>query len=200
MTQTHPNSTGARWARFRFSVVGSLLSSPPARGALKTAIRSLAEKSWSHPTSGRDVHFAAATTFIGGGARACEENWGVRRRQWLRRADYWEAAITCWTQLRAVLESAKLERSQRALSRRAAAQVSQVMHAQPGSDLAQACASRGEESAKEAAAAELLEPSTPALHAAAESFEDSRYLGRHRGLAVAEKPARVIDQQEIVAQ
>ena len=32
MTQTPPNSTGARWARFRFSVVGSLLSSPPARG------------------------------------------------------------------------------------------------------------------------------------------------------------------------
>ena len=31
MTQTPPNSTGARWARFRFSVVGSLLSSPPAR-------------------------------------------------------------------------------------------------------------------------------------------------------------------------
>ena len=32
MTQTHPSSTGALWARFRFSVVGSLLSSPPARG------------------------------------------------------------------------------------------------------------------------------------------------------------------------
>jgi hypothetical protein len=61
MTQTHPNSIGARWARFRFSVVGSLLSSPPARGALKTAIRCLAAKTWSHPTSGRDVHFAAAT-------------------------------------------------------------------------------------------------------------------------------------------
>ena len=61
MTQTPPNSTGARWARFRFSVVGSLLSSPPARGSLKTAIRSLAAKTWSHPTSGRDAQFAAAT-------------------------------------------------------------------------------------------------------------------------------------------
>ena len=61
MTQTPPNSTGARWARFRFSVVGSLLSSPPARGALKSAIRSLAAKTWSHPTSGRDAQFAAAT-------------------------------------------------------------------------------------------------------------------------------------------
>jgi putative transposase len=61
MTPTTHNSTGVQWARFRFSVVGSLLSSPPARGSLKTAIRSLAAKSWSHPTSGRDLHFAAAT-------------------------------------------------------------------------------------------------------------------------------------------
>jgi putative transposase len=61
MTPTPPSSTGALWARFRFSVVGSLLSSPPARGALKTAIRSLAEKTWSHPVSGREVHFAAVT-------------------------------------------------------------------------------------------------------------------------------------------
>jgi putative transposase len=61
MTQTHPSSTGASWARFRFSVVGSLLSSPPARGALKTAIRCLADKTWCHPVSGRDVQFAAVT-------------------------------------------------------------------------------------------------------------------------------------------
>jgi putative transposase len=61
MTKTPPNSTGAVWARFRFSVVGSLLSSPPARGALKTTIDSLAEKTWSHPVTGRDVHFAADT-------------------------------------------------------------------------------------------------------------------------------------------
>jgi putative transposase len=61
MIQTTPNSTGALWARFRFSVVGSLLSSPPARGALQAAIRSLAEKTWSHPVTGRDVHVAAST-------------------------------------------------------------------------------------------------------------------------------------------
>jgi putative transposase len=61
MTPTPPNSTGARWARFRFSVVGSLLSCPPAPGALKTTIDSLAAKTWTHPTSGRDVQFAAAT-------------------------------------------------------------------------------------------------------------------------------------------
>jgi putative transposase len=61
MTQTRPSSTGALWARFRFSVVGSLLSSPPARGALQTAIHSLAEKTWSHPVTGRDVRVAAGT-------------------------------------------------------------------------------------------------------------------------------------------
>jgi len=61
MITSTPNPTGAQWARFRFSVVGSLLSSPPARGALKTAIHSLAGKTWSHPTSGRDVQFAPAT-------------------------------------------------------------------------------------------------------------------------------------------
>ena len=53
MIPSTPSSTAAQWARFRFSVVGSLLSSPPARGALKTAIRSLAAKTWSHPTRGR---------------------------------------------------------------------------------------------------------------------------------------------------
>jgi len=61
MTQTTPGSTGALWARFRFSVVGSLLSAPPPRGALKTAIRDLAAKTWSHPVTGRDVRFSAVT-------------------------------------------------------------------------------------------------------------------------------------------
>jgi putative transposase len=61
MTQTRPSSTGASWARFRFSVVGSLLSSPPARGALKTAIGCLAARTWSHPVTGRDVRFSAVT-------------------------------------------------------------------------------------------------------------------------------------------
>jgi putative transposase len=61
MTQKHPRSTGALWARFRFSVVGSLLSSPPARGLLQAAICSLAEKTWAHPVTGRDVRVAAGT-------------------------------------------------------------------------------------------------------------------------------------------
>jgi putative transposase len=61
MPQTHPSSTSALWARFRFSVVGSLLSSPPARGALQTAIRSLAQRTWSHPVTGRDLRVTADT-------------------------------------------------------------------------------------------------------------------------------------------
>src|ERR1700729_4140739 len=61
MSPTNPSSTGASWARFRFSVVGSLLSSPPARGALKTAIGCLAARTWSHPVTGQDVQFSAVT-------------------------------------------------------------------------------------------------------------------------------------------
>jgi putative transposase len=61
MTQRHSCSTGALWARFRFSVVGSLLSSPPVRGALQAAIRSLAQKTWAHPVTGRDVCVAVST-------------------------------------------------------------------------------------------------------------------------------------------
>ena len=61
MTQHPTPSTAARWARFRFSVIGSLLSAPPPRGELKGAIESLAEKIWTHPVTGRDVRYAAAT-------------------------------------------------------------------------------------------------------------------------------------------
>ena len=61
MTPTPPASTAALWARFRFSVVGALLSSPPPRGDLKAAIRSLAARTWTHPITGRDVRFSAVT-------------------------------------------------------------------------------------------------------------------------------------------
>jgi hypothetical protein len=61
MTQTPKNPTNGDWARFRFSIVGSLFSSPPARGELKTAIRALAEKTWRHPVSNCNVRFAASS-------------------------------------------------------------------------------------------------------------------------------------------
>jgi len=57
---SHP-STAVLWARFRFSVVGPLLSSPPAHGEIKVAIRALAAKTWTHPIHGRAVRFAAGT-------------------------------------------------------------------------------------------------------------------------------------------
>lgn len=71
MTKHPIQSTSTLWARFRFSVVGSLLSSPPARGELKTAIASLAAKTWTHPVTGREAHFAAKTI----------ESWFYRARR-----------------------------------------------------------------------------------------------------------------------
>ena len=61
MTKHPIQSTAVLWARFRFSVIGSLLSAPLARGELKAAIQSLAEKIWTHPVTSRDVQYAATT-------------------------------------------------------------------------------------------------------------------------------------------
>jgi transposase InsO family protein len=71
MTKKSQSSTAALWARFRFSVVGPLLSSPPARGELKAALQALAAKTWTHPVSGREVHFSPVTI----------ERWFYRARQ-----------------------------------------------------------------------------------------------------------------------
>jgi putative transposase len=40
-----------RWARFRFSVIGELLASPPRRGELGTRFKQLAERTWKHPVN-----------------------------------------------------------------------------------------------------------------------------------------------------
>ena len=61
MTKKPIPSTAVVWARFRFSVVGPLLSAPPPRGELKGAIQSLADKIWTHPVTGQDVQYAATT-------------------------------------------------------------------------------------------------------------------------------------------
>jgi putative transposase len=52
---------GSVWGRFRFAVIGVLLSAPPPRGQLQAAIRALAAKTWTHPVTGREVHFSAVT-------------------------------------------------------------------------------------------------------------------------------------------
>lgn len=50
-----------RWARLRFAIVGPLLAAPPGAGELHEALNALAAKSWRHPFTGLDVHFAAST-------------------------------------------------------------------------------------------------------------------------------------------
>lgn len=50
-----------RWAHLRFAVIGPLLAAPPESGQLYAALRALSGKTWRHPLSGKDVHFATAT-------------------------------------------------------------------------------------------------------------------------------------------
>jgi len=51
-----------RWAQFRFSVIGELLSCPPAKGQLQKAIGRLAQNSYRHPIDpDRKVRFGAST-------------------------------------------------------------------------------------------------------------------------------------------
>ena len=51
-----------RWAQFRFSVIGELLSCPPPKGELQQAIGQLAQKSYRHPINpNRRVSFGSST-------------------------------------------------------------------------------------------------------------------------------------------
>ena len=50
-----------RWARFRFSVIGPLLSAPPAPGQLNAELTALAQKQWRHPITGLPVNFGFST-------------------------------------------------------------------------------------------------------------------------------------------
>lgn len=51
-----------RWAQFRFSVIGELLSCPPEKGQLQRAIEQLAQKSYQHPIdSNQRICFGAST-------------------------------------------------------------------------------------------------------------------------------------------
>lgn len=56
-----PTARGSLWGRFRFGVIGALLSAPPPRGQLQVALHALAAKTWTHPVTGRDVRFSAVT-------------------------------------------------------------------------------------------------------------------------------------------
>lgn len=50
-----------RWARLRFSIIGSLLHSPPKDGELAARIAELAATPWVHPTTQETVRFAFKT-------------------------------------------------------------------------------------------------------------------------------------------
>ena len=50
-----------RWARFRFSVVGPLLSAPAKPGELQERLRELAAQAWKHPTTGETLRLSFKT-------------------------------------------------------------------------------------------------------------------------------------------
>ncbi len=51
----------ARWARFRFSIVGPLLSAPPKKGELKALLETLSKKTWKHPITDQPLTLSFST-------------------------------------------------------------------------------------------------------------------------------------------
>jgi len=54
-------SVHERWSHLRFAVIGSLLAAPPEKGALRAALRELAQRTWRHPMTGEPVRFGLST-------------------------------------------------------------------------------------------------------------------------------------------
>ncbi len=83
MDKSNRISRGEAWARFRFAVIGRLLSAPPPHGELAQEIERLAQTSWTHPVTGDPVRFGKSTIenwFYK--ARACDQNpVGALKRQ-----------------------------------------------------------------------------------------------------------------------
>jgi putative transposase len=50
-----------KWARFRFTVIGAILSSPPEVGDLQKTLLDLSKKQWRHPITGEPVYFGLST-------------------------------------------------------------------------------------------------------------------------------------------
>ena len=50
-----------KWARFRFSVIGPLLTAPPRRGELSLRLDELSSTVWKHPITGADTRFGRST-------------------------------------------------------------------------------------------------------------------------------------------
>jgi hypothetical protein len=66
-TMTSPQ----RWARFRFAVIGTLLSAPPPAGERQAALQQLADREWQHPLSGQPLRLGLSTI----------ERWYYRARE-----------------------------------------------------------------------------------------------------------------------
>ncbi len=61
MTSRKSRPGHRRWGHFRHGVIGPLLSAPPAKGALGSAITKLSRKEWQHPITGERIKFGAST-------------------------------------------------------------------------------------------------------------------------------------------
>ena len=61
MEESRKPSPAEAWARFRFAVIGPLLSSPPELGELAQEIKRLSEKIWRHPITGDPTTFGFST-------------------------------------------------------------------------------------------------------------------------------------------
>jgi len=60
-TISHADTRQARWARFRFSIIGPLLSAPPKKGELKSLLRDLSKKQWRHPITGNPISVSVSS-------------------------------------------------------------------------------------------------------------------------------------------
>lgn len=58
---SHADTRQARWARFRFSIIGPLLSAPPKKGELKSLLEGLSKKTWRHPIKGHPTTLSFST-------------------------------------------------------------------------------------------------------------------------------------------
>jgi transposase InsO family protein len=58
---TDSETSQNRWARFRFTVVGQLLSCPPQKGELQKALEELSQKQWTHPITGEAMTLGIST-------------------------------------------------------------------------------------------------------------------------------------------
>jgi hypothetical protein len=61
MNDKSHESARMKWARFRFTIVGPLLSCPPDAGELREHLETLASRRWEHPTTRESLRYGAST-------------------------------------------------------------------------------------------------------------------------------------------